>query len=259
MGNSFTTNTNQSKSLEEIHRAPLALAESSPVPSPVEQAPLANAFPEASPTAEHGQTSETLGDLSASAAETSQRSSRPEPGLEVIDLASAAAESMSPEDPLSNTEERASAITDHAPEIIDHASEVLQDPSVSIDILLREAGLLDQLVIDKQDKPGRTAFNRFLKFLDYSGIKSCSSVDDIPGAMISLSPGVFTTYPTFLERAKASPSTVILPSYHYHLLFLILTPLPCRFIMSSARSSTATTGFGVDSTLGTQTLFAYFQ
>jgi hypothetical protein len=216
MGNSFTIN--QSKSSEEIHRAPLALAESTPVPSPVEQAPLANALPEAPPTAEQVQTPATLGDLSASAAaaaETSQRSpSRPpEPGPEAIDLASAAAESISPEDPLSTTEERASAITDHAPEIIDHASEVLQDPSVSIDILLREAGLLDQLVIDKQDKPGRTAFNRFLKFLDFSGIKSCSSVDGIPGAMISLSPGVFTTYPTFLERAKATPSTVILPFF----------------------------------------------
>jgi len=106
-------------------------------------------------------------------------------------------------EPTTVVEQHSSPAHDDIPEAL------VESPSFSIESLLTEAGLLDQLVIDKQEKPGRTAFNRILKFLYYSGVKACESINAIPGALISLSPGVFTTYPTYLESAKNTPSTVL--------------------------------------------------
>jgi hypothetical protein len=116
-----------------------------------------------------------------------------------------------------------SIIEQESPIGTEYPAKVLQqEPAISIDTLLREAGLLDQLVMDKEEKAGRTAYNRILKFLDYCGVKFCTSVEAIPGALISLSPGSFTTYPAFLERAKTTPSTVTHSNnYIFYFVFVL--------------------------------------
>jgi len=147
----------------------------------------------------------------------------------------------------------ASIIEKEAPIGTECPAEVLQqEPAISIDTLLREAGLLDQLVMDKEEKAGRTAYNRILKFLDYCGVKFCTSVEAIPGALISLSPGSFTTYPAFLERAKTTPSTVTHSNnYIFYFVFVLFVTkyfVHNRFITSLGKSNTLLTGSGVDFT-----------
>ena len=131
-----------------------------------------------------------------------------EVAVDIIDVSSATSVTeVLPAEILSITEPITESTTEPMPEA----------PLISIDVLLREAGLLEQLKLDKEEKPGKTAYNRILKFLNYSGIDLCPSVNDIPQTLISLSPGAFTTYPTFLVSKKNTPSTVTI-SYPYSVL-----------------------------------------
>ena len=117
----------------------------------------------------------------------------------------------------------------------------------SIDFQLRQAGLLDHLQSDKGEKHGKTAYNRFVRFLYHSGsprpdiflsltnssclgLTTCASVEEIPGVLIELPAGAITAYPAHLERKKVKPSTV-LPLYMTSPIVLLLT-LTTRYIMS---------------------------
>jgi hypothetical protein len=117
----------------------------------------------------------------------------------------------------------------------------------SIDFQLRQAGLLDHLQSDKGERHGKTAYNRFVRFLYHSGsprpdiflsltnssclgLTTCASVEEIPGVLIELPAGAITAYPAHLERKKVKPSTV-LPLYMTSPIVLLST-LTTRYIMS---------------------------
>jgi hypothetical protein len=117
----------------------------------------------------------------------------------------------------------------------------------SIDFQLRQAGLLDHLQSDKGERHGKTAYNRFVRFLYHSGsprpeiflsltnssclgLTTCASVEEIPGHLIDLPDGAITAYPAHLERKKVKPSTV-LPLYMTSPIVLLST-LTTRYIMS---------------------------
>jgi hypothetical protein len=228
MGNSLRSKQTETRADEEAYIPPEAAVQTPAAPIDQEQAPLT--FFEA----ELHQMPEIPEDPAILSAAPRSDLAAPEDVRVYVDDRSSQA---------------ASIIEKEAPIGTECPAEVLQqEPAISIDTLLREAGLLDQLVMDKEDKAGRTAYNRILKFLDYCGVKFCASIEAIPGALISLSPGSFTTYPSFLERAKTTPSTVTQITIYFVFVLFATYFVHNRFITSLGKSNTLLTGSGVDFT-----------